>query len=111
MHVTAGVAHIPAAGDYTIAANGKASAYLSPRLSFGHGSSYGFLTWAFVAIGGASLLALLALLPAAAVRARRVVPQKRKAALQQLDDIAALHDSGALSDEEYEAAKRQLDGL
>ena len=34
VHVTVGVAHIPAAGDYTIAANGKASAYLSPRLSF-----------------------------------------------------------------------------
>jgi hypothetical protein len=81
------------------------------RLSFGHGSSYGFLTWAFVAIGGASLLALLALLPSAVVRARGVVPPKRKAAPQQLDDIAALHDSGAPSDEEYEAAKRQLDGL
>jgi len=45
VHVTVGVAHIPAAGDYTIAANGKASAYLSPRLAFGHGSSYEFLTW------------------------------------------------------------------
>jgi len=54
----------------------------------------------------------LALLPSAVVRARRVVPPKRKTALQQLDDIAALHDSGALCDEEYEAAKRQLlDGL
>lgn len=56
VHVTVGVAHIPAAGDYTIATNGKASAYLSPRLSFGHGSSYEFLTWAFVAPDGASLL-------------------------------------------------------
>lgn len=100
------------AGDYTIAANGKASADLSPRLSFGDGSSYGFLTWAFVALGGASLLTLLALLPSALVRARRVAPPKRKTALQQLDDIAALHDSGALSDEEYEAPKRQpVDGL
>lgn len=34
VHVTVGVAHISAAGDYTIATNGKASAYLSPRLSF-----------------------------------------------------------------------------
>ena len=110
MHVTAGVAHIPAAGDYTIAANREASAYLSPACH-SDGSSYGFLTWAFVAIGGASLLALLALLPSAVVRARGVVPPKRKAAPQQLDDIAALHDSGAPSDEEYEATKRQLDGL
>jgi hypothetical protein len=30
VHVTAAVVHIPTAGDYTIAANGKASAYLSP---------------------------------------------------------------------------------
>jgi len=67
---------------------------------------------AFVALGGASLLTLLTLLSSAVVRARRVVPPKRKTALQQLDDIAALHDSGALCDEEYEAAKRQLlDGL
>jgi hypothetical protein len=112
VHVTAGMAHIPAAGDYTIAADGKASAYLSPRLSFGHGRNYEFLTWAFVALGGASLLVLLGLLPAAVVCARRVAPPKRKTALQQLDDIAALHNSGALPDEEYEAANRQLlDGL
>jgi hypothetical protein len=45
VHVTVGVAHIPVAGDYTIAANGKASGYLSPGLSFGHGSSHEFLTW------------------------------------------------------------------
>ncbi|MGO8938900.1 MAG: hypothetical protein ACLQLO_17880 [Mycobacterium sp.] len=35
---------IQSVGD-TIEANGKASAYLSPRLSFGHGSSHEFLTW------------------------------------------------------------------
>ena len=70
------------------------------------------MTWAFVALGGASLLVLVGLLPAAVVRDRRVAPPKRKTALQQLDDIAALHNSGALSDEEYEAANRQLlDGL
>lgn len=57
--VQVGVAHIPAAGDYTIKADGKASAFLSPRLSFGHGSDYGFLPWLFAGLGGLSLLALL----------------------------------------------------
>jgi hypothetical protein len=63
--IQVGVAHIPATGDYAIKANGKASAFISPRLSFGHGSDYGFLPWLFVGLAGVSLLALLALLASA----------------------------------------------
>lgn len=112
VHVTVGVVHVPTAGDYTVATSGKTSAYLSPRLSLGHDSRYRFVTWVFAALGGTSVLTLLALVPAAMARARPEVPPQRKTTLQQLDDLAALHNSGALSDGEYEAVKRKLlDGL
>jgi hypothetical protein len=61
VRVQVGVAHIPAAGDYTVTATGKANAYISPRVSFGHGSQYEFLKWVFVGLGAISLLVLLLL--------------------------------------------------
>jgi hypothetical protein len=111
VHVTVGVVHIPAAGDYTVTANGKASAFLSPRLSFGHGSSYGWLRWLFVGLGVVSLLGLLAS-PFVGPRSQPIVQPAPKTPLRRLEDIASLHKSGALTDEEYEAEKRRiLDGL
>jgi hypothetical protein len=107
VHVAVGVVHIPAAGDYTITANGKASAYLSPRLSFGQGSSYGFLDWVFQGLLAVGLLGLLAA-PFVGPRSRPIVKTTPKTPLRQLDDIAALHKSGALTDEEYEAQKRRI---
>jgi hypothetical protein len=68
--IQVGVAHIPATGDYAIKANGKAGAFISPRLSFGHGSNYEFLPWLFAGLAGVSLLALLALLVSALNRIR-----------------------------------------
>jgi hypothetical protein len=110
VHVPVGVMHIPAAGDYTITTNGKASAFISPRLSFGHGSSYGFVPWLFVGLGAVSLLTLLGLLVSAlgSTTTRPAGSTKPKTALRQLEDIASLHNSGALSEEEYEAAKRRI---
>jgi hypothetical protein len=111
VHVAAGVVHIPAPGDYTITANGKSSAYLSPRLSFGHGSSYGFLLWVFIGLLAVGLLGLLAS-SFVGLRSHPTVQSTPKTPLRQLEDIASLHKSGALSDEEYEAEKRRiLDGL
>lgn len=60
VRVQVGVAQIRAPGNYTIKTDGKASAFISPRLAFGHGSDYGFLPWLFVGLGAVSLLALLA---------------------------------------------------
>ena len=36
------VAHIPETGDYVVTTDGKVSAFLSPRLAFGHGSEFGY---------------------------------------------------------------------
>ncbi len=111
VHVLVGAVRIPAAGDYTITANGKANAYLSPRLSFGHVNSYGFLDWVFMGLLAVGLLGLLAS-PFVGPRSRPVDRPKPKTPLRQLEDIASLHKSGALTDEEYEAEKRRiLNGL
>ncbi len=54
------VAHIPETGDYVVSTDGKVSAFISPRLAFGHGSEFGFLPWAFAGLFAVSLVALLA---------------------------------------------------
>ena len=102
-----GVARIPTAGDYTVTANGKANAFISPRLSFGHGSNYRFVPGFFLWLGVLSLAALAAL-PFVGQSRRPAVRPKPKTPLRRLEDIASLHDSGALSDEEYEAEKRRI---
>ena len=68
--VQVGVAHVPATGDYAVTTDGKASAFISPRVSFGHGSDYGFLPWLFAGLAGVSVIALLALMVSALNRAR-----------------------------------------
>jgi hypothetical protein len=61
VRVQIGMAHVPATGDYTVATDGKAGAFISPRVSFGHDSDYGFLPWLFGGLAGVSVLVLLAL--------------------------------------------------
>ncbi len=100
------VARIPTPGDYAVTTNGKATAFISPRLSFGHGSNYRFVPGLFLWLGGFSLLALLAL-PFVGQRSRPTV-RPPKTPLRQLEEIASLHDSGVLTDEEYEAVKRRI---
>lgn len=53
------VAHIPETGDYVVTTDGKVSAFLSPRLAFGHGSEFGYLPWLFGGLFAASLAVLL----------------------------------------------------
>ena len=44
------VAQIPADGTYRITTDGKVSAFIDPRLAFGHGSTMGWLPWLFAAL-------------------------------------------------------------
>ncbi len=119
------VTHIAQAGDYTIKTDGKVSAFISPRLAFGHGSSLGSLPWVFGGVFGAGLLALLAAIVFGG-RQRRVssgpslpsplppsdpyVPTDEGVKIQQLNTLASLHSTGALTDEEFEAEKRRVLG-
>jgi hypothetical protein len=135
-HVRVWVAHIPAPGTYNITTDGQVNGYIAPRLAFGHSSSYGFVVWWFVALFVVALvgsivsgwwLARTRRRVAAAVVARSwepvvaVPPPVPQAGayeptddgvrLERLKTLAALRDSGALTEDEFQAEKRRiLDG-
>lgn len=148
------VAHIPADGTYRISTDGDVSAFLSPRLAFGHGSSLGWLPVVFGILFVVSIIdLLLALFWLARVRSREAgpvglqedpdfadvdfedsdledpdseepdepadAPPPRSAPvsyeptedgirIQQLKTLAALRDSGALTEDEFTSEKRRL---
>lgn len=114
------VAQIPAEGTYDITTDGRVSAYLNPTLAFGHGSRYGHLPVVFAAVFGVALVGLL-VVRAWAVRSpadpsaglpTSFTPTDQGIRLQQLETLARLRDSGALTHDEYETErKRVLDGL
>ncbi len=127
------VAQVAEEGDYQVRTDGKVSAFISPRLAFGHGSPYGTAPWWCAGLFLASAVVLvLALVWGARVRAapRPVgaipptfdigdipsehrspgIPTEDGIRLQQLNNLVALRDCGALSDAEFEAEKRRLLG-
>ncbi len=135
-HVRVWVAQIPAAGTYNITTDGQVNGFIAPRLAFGHSSSYGFLVWVFVAMFVVGLvdsilsgwwLSRTRRKAAAAVVARAweptewpiaPAPQPPPAAayeptgegvrLERLKTLAALRDSGALTEEEFQTEKRRI---
>jgi hypothetical protein len=135
-HVRVWVAQIPADGTYNITTDGKINGFIDPRLAFGHGSSIGFLIWVFVGMFTAGLVGLIVAskwlgrirrkeAPATATDApdygfpvSPVVkptvtsmphePSDEGVRLERLKTIAALRDSGALTDAEFDAEKRRI---
>ena len=141
-HVRVWRVQIPEEGTYEIVADGNVNGYIDPRLAFGHGSSYGWLTWVF---GGLLALGVVELVAASFWSARsakaarplppqellnvnepafgggltavatsppadRYTPSDQGVRLEQLRQLAALRDSGALTDDEFEAEKRRILG-
>ncbi|MCV7380980.1 hypothetical protein BST11_08665 [Mycobacterium alsense] len=124
------VAQIPVSGTYTVTTDGQVNGYINPRLAFGHKSSYGYLVWVFVGLFVVGLVdAILSGLWLARTRRRAVVaatPYRVPAAppvvpvaaahepgdegvrLERLKTLAGLRDSGALTQEEFEAEKRRI---
>jgi hypothetical protein len=134
-HVRVWVVQITEEGTYDIMTDGNVNGYISPRLAFGHGSSYGWLTWVFgglLALGIIELVAALMWSARSAKRARPLSPDEllsfdeptgsspplqtvasyapsdQGVRLEQLKQLAALRDSGALTDDEFEAEKRRI---
>jgi hypothetical protein len=133
-HVQVWVVQMPKEGTYGVVADGNVNGYISPRLAFGHGSSYGWLTWVFgglLALGVVVLIAALFWSARSAKAARPLEPQgllnvdgptrgaetaappsyapsDQGVRLEQLKALAALRDSGALTDAEFEAEKRRV---
>lgn len=114
------VMQVPAAGSYQVTASGPIGGYVDPRLAFGRSGSFDHLVWVFVALSVISTDLAIAVWwfrrrsrrsapPAAA--ADPYVPTDEGVRLEQLKNIAALRDSGALTEREFEAEKRRiLDG-
>jgi hypothetical protein len=129
---------IPQEATYDVETDGKVNGYISPRLAFGHGSSYGWLTWVFgglLAFGVVELVAALFWSARSGKKARPLAPEEllsfdeptgnapalqsvpsyppsdQGVRLEQLKQLAALRDSGTLTEAEFEAEKRRiLDG-
>jgi hypothetical protein len=133
-HVRVWVVQIPKEGTYDIITAGNVNGYINPRLAFGHGSSYGWLTWVFgglLALGVVELAVALIWSARSAKAARPLAPEAtmnfneptcsagvapapsytpsdQGVRLEQLRQLAALRDSGALTDAEFEAEKRRI---
>jgi Short C-terminal domain len=132
-HVQVWVVQVAQDGTYEIVADGNVDGYISPRLAFGHGSSYGWLTWVFGGLLGLGILELVVALVWSARSAKAArplapeemislneptwssgtaspsyVPSDQGVRLEQLRQLAALRDSGALTEAEFEAEKRRI---
>jgi hypothetical protein len=136
-HMRIWVAQIPEAGTYDITTDGNVNGYINPRLAFGHASSHGWLLWLFGGLFVMGLLELFAALfwsarvgkkarplgpqelltftepawsagPAPMQPAAGYTPTDQGIRLEQLKTLAALRDSGALTEAEFEAEKRRI---
>ena len=130
-YVQVWVAQIPTAGTYNITTDGKVNGFINPRLAFGHKSHYPYLVWVFV---GMFIVGLVGSIVSSRwlARTRRkavaaayphfhapvVSPEPRTVAahepgdegvrLERLKTLAALRDSGALTEAEFETEKRRI---
>jgi hypothetical protein len=134
-HVQVWVMQLAQEGTYDIETDGNVNGYINPHLAFGHGSSYGWLTWVFgglLAFGVVELVVALMWSARSAKRARPLAPEElvgfdeptasppplqrlpsytpsdQGVRLEQLKQLAALRDSGALTEEEFETEKRRV---
>jgi hypothetical protein len=128
------VVQVPQEGTYDVVTDGNVNGYINPRLAFGHGSFYGWLMWVFgglLPLGAVVLTAGLIwfarsakaprpLAPeqmmkfneptwsASTATAQSYTPSDQGVRLEQLRQLAALRDSGALTEAEFQAEKRRI---
>jgi hypothetical protein len=132
-HVRVWVAQIPADGTYNVTTDGQVNGYIQPRLAFGHSSSYGFVIWLFVALFVVGLAIsimsgwwlartrrraaaayvqgawpVVPTAPAAPESATAHEPADEGIRLERLKTLAALRDSGALTEQEFQTEKRRI---
>ena len=135
LHVRVWVVQVAQEGTYRVSTDGEVGGYIRPSLAFGRDSTYGWLPWLFGGLAAAGVVGLIAALmwssrvskkarPLAPHEVVNVdgpttmqavpsasagfVPDDQAIRLEQLRQLAALRDSGALTDGEFEAEKRRL---
>lgn len=134
LHVRVWVVEIAQEGLYRVSADGQVGGYIRPSLAFGRDGSYGWLPWSFgglAAVGLAVLVGALMWAVRAGKKARPLAPHElltleeprpqpaptvsaggapndHAIRLEQLRQLSALRDSGALTDDEFEAEKRRI---
>lgn len=123
VHRRVWIMRVVSEGGYRVAVRGPVDGYIEPHLTFGEDDSPSGVIWVFVALSVLSVdMAVAAWLlrrynrraaekaPPAAPTAP-YEPTDQGVRLEQLKTIAALRDSGALTEEEFDAEKRRiLDG-
>ncbi|OMC44049.1 SHOCT domain-containing protein [Mycobacterium sp. IS-1264] len=120
-HVRVWIAQIPAAGTYNVTTDGRVNGFIEPRLAFGHKSSYGYLVWVFVAVFVVGLVDSIvsgmwlsrtrrkaATAFVAVHEPKPYEPNDEGVRLERLKTLAALRDSGALTESEFESEKRRI---
>jgi hypothetical protein len=130
VHIRVWVVRIPAAGTYDIKTDGQVNGYINPSLAFGKDASNSTLAWVFGGLFFVGLLELTAAIIYAVKSGKRATPVSPAAAtfnlgdsygvpdrytptddgvrIEQLKNLAALRDSGALTENEFEAEKRRI---
>ena len=127
-HIRVWRVQIPAEGTYDITTDGKINGYINPQLAFGHDASNGRLAWAFAGLFVVGLVELTASI-IYAVRSRppptalsqqpidigdssdvsdSYTPTDDGIPFEALRNLKALRDSGALTEDEFEAEKRRI---
>lgn len=126
-HVRVWTAYVSTAGSYQIRTDGPMGGYVNPQLAFGRDTQYDWLTGVAAGVfflGMAELFLSIRLARRQPIRATAPIdlsapavpttsplePSDQGVRLQQLKTIAALRDSGALTDEEFETEKRRILG-
>ncbi len=129
------VARIAEEGRYAIETGGEVDGYINPQLAFGRDSSPGWMSWVFGAVLAAGIVELAFALMWSVRSGRQPKPLRAPVSLdepvwpgplpppvagyqpteqgvrlEQLKTLAALRDSGALTDAEFDAEKRRILG-
>lgn len=121
-HARIWTARVFAPGLYRIRTDGQVNGYINPRLAFGRDSDYDYLHWVFVAVFGLGVLDMTMAWffrkrvahqatvdsVAAVPQADPYTPSDQGVRLEQLKTLAALRDSGALTQQEFESEKRRI---
>lgn len=110
VHRRVWVADVVTEGDYIVTTGGEVNGFISPRLAFGHARA-SQKDW-LIGFGALFALGGLSLLVTRVRRRRRPTPAASAVTsgvvIEQLKTLAALRDSGALTEQEFQDEKRRV---